>query len=393
MLARVFRPTLLEVLGLSNLQLGAAYSAYGLVAIGAYLFGGPLADRFAPRRLIVVALLATAAGGILYSRSPSANVLIALYAWWGLTTILLFWAAMLRATREWGGESSQGRAFGLLEGGRGLVSALMATLSVALFAALLPVNPSAASTGERSEAFAQVTLLATGTLVLAAVAIFVWLPHKQQAGTLAPRLTLAGLGALLRRPMIWLQAVIIVCAYLAYRVTDLFSQYASDVHAIDAVDSAGIGALTLWLRPIGAVLAGWAADRWSASRLCVIGFALVAAACALLGQGLVPVETPALAVLVIAGACLGIFALRGIYFALTQEARVPLALTGSAVGLVSVVGYTPDVFAGPLFGYLLDRAPGVEGHRDAFLLVSGAALIGGTAALAFARLTGTANRG
>jgi NhaP-type Na+/H+ or K+/H+ antiporter len=52
---------------------------------------------------------------------------------WGFTTICLFWAAMIRATREWGGTFFQGRAFGWLEGGRGGVAALLATLSFLLF--------------------------------------------------------------------------------------------------------------------------------------------------------------------------------------------------------------------------------------------------------------------
>ncbi|MFN7929551.1 MAG: hypothetical protein U0Y68_16710 [Blastocatellia bacterium] len=59
-LARIFRPTLLDVLGLTNLQLGAAYSLYGVLALVSYFFGGPLADRFAARRLMAVALAATA---------------------------------------------------------------------------------------------------------------------------------------------------------------------------------------------------------------------------------------------------------------------------------------------------------------------------------------------
>ena len=57
-------------------------------------------------------------------------------------------------------------------------------------------------------------------------------------------------------------------------------------------------------------------------------------------------------------ASLGIFALRGLYYAIMEEGQVPLAYTGSAVGLVSVIGYTPDIFMGPLMGYLLDSAPG-----------------------------------
>ncbi len=56
-----------------------------------------------------------------------------LYAFWGFTTICLFWAAMIRDTREWGGIGFQGRAFGWLEGGRGAVTALLATFAFLLF--------------------------------------------------------------------------------------------------------------------------------------------------------------------------------------------------------------------------------------------------------------------
>ena len=60
-LARVFRATMLEVFELTNLELGLAFSGYGVIAMVAYFVGGPLADRFSARRLMTVALLATAA--------------------------------------------------------------------------------------------------------------------------------------------------------------------------------------------------------------------------------------------------------------------------------------------------------------------------------------------
>ncbi len=90
-------------------------------------------------------------------------------------------------------------------------------------------------------------------------------------------------------------------------------------------------------------------------------------------------------VAVIAGAGVATFALRGLYFALFEEARVPVAFTGSAVGLVSVIGYTPDVFAGPMMGYLLDRSPGALGHQHVFALVAAFATAGLVAALLFER--------
>ena len=101
--ARIFRPTLLDVFGLTNLQLGTAFSLYGIVAMVAYLAGGPLADRFSARRLMAIALVATSLGGVIYARVPAVGTLNALFAFWGLTTIYLFWAALISATRDWGG--------------------------------------------------------------------------------------------------------------------------------------------------------------------------------------------------------------------------------------------------------------------------------------------------
>ncbi len=89
----------------------------------------------------------------------------------------------------------------------------------------------------------------------------------------------------------------------------------------------------------------------------------------------------------VAGTSVGIYALRGIYFALFEEARVPLALTGSAVGLVSVIGYTPDIFMGPLMGYLIDRSPGALGHQHVFGVLAAFAAVGLIATLLFQRVT------
>jgi hypothetical protein len=95
-------------------------------------------------------------------------------------------------------------------------------------------------------------------------------------------------------------------------------------------------------------------------------------------------------ILTIVATSVGIYALRGVYFALLAEGAVPLAFTGSAIGLVSVIGFTPDVFMGPLMGVLLDGSPGVLGHQHVFAAVAGFGVVGFIAALAFRRVTGRA---
>jgi sugar phosphate permease len=83
--------------------------------------------------------------------------------------------------------------------------------------------------------------------------------------------------------------------------------------------------------------------------------------------------------------CAAIFGLRGVYFALFREAAVPLPATGTAVGLVSVIGYTPDIFVNLVAGWFLDRNPGVDGHQQFFTFLAAASTIGLVATLAFRR--------
>ena len=79
------------------------------------------------------------------------------------------------------------------------------------------------------------------------------------------------------------------------------------------------------------------------------------------------------------------YALRGIYFALFEEMKISGNLTGTTVGLVSVIGYTPDVFFNSIGGRILDATPGIEGYHNFFLFLSSFAIIGLMAAIFLTR--------
>ena len=53
----------------------------------------------------------------------------------------------------------------------------------------------------------------------------------------------------------------------------------------------------------------------------------------------------------------GVYGLRALYFAVMEKGNIPLVYTGTAVGLISIIGYAPDIFSGPLAGYFLDQYP------------------------------------
>ena len=354
----------------------------------AYALGGPLADYFCPRKLLATALIATSIGAGLLNRNPSLTSLKMLYAYWGFTTIALFWAALIRATRQWGGKLAQGSAFGLLDGGRGLLTAVTGSLMVALYAALLPEDVESASLEVRRQALQQVVFILASITFLSATLIWLLLPKQiPTEKSKIPSWTFAGSLKIVAMPTVWLQAIIIICAYVGYKVTDDFSLYAKDVLQVNEVEAARVGTYSLWMRPLAAIAAGFLADRFSAGKMTVISFVLLIAGSAVLASNALTSTMYVPYILTIICASLGIFALRGLYFAIMEEGKVPLAYTGSAVGLVSVVGYTPDVFMGPLMGHLLDSAPGATGHRHVFLLVMAFSVAGLIASLLFVRLS------
>lgn len=387
--ARIFRPTFLDVFGLTNLQLGTAFSLYGVVAMLAYFPGGPLADRFSARFLITAALLATALGGPIFAAIPSLGMLKLLFAFWGLTTILLFWGALIRATREWGGPANQGRAYGFLDGGRGILAALLASIMVAIFAGLLPAEMASTTLSQRTAALSQIIWIFTGLTLGVAILVWITIPETKPDwhSNVQRKLTLKGVRGVLRLPAVWLQAMIVICAYVAYKGTDDFSLLAHDVFSYNDVAAARVGTISFWVRPFAAIGAGLLADRIGVSRAIVLSFGLLILGSLPIAVGVLQPGIHWLLVVTVAGTSVGIYALRGLYFALFEEARVPLAFTGSAVGLVSVIGYTPDVFMGPLMGYLIDRSPGALGHQYVFGVIALFAVVGLSATLLFQRVT------
>lgn len=373
--ARVFRPTLLEVFGFTNTQLGDLFAVYGVTAMLAYFPGGALADRFSARSLMSFSLFSTAAGGIYMATIPGAFEMAILYGYWGITTVFLFWGALIRATREWGGDSEQGLAFGILEGGRGLVAAIVALVAVNLFALYMPENANLATEQQRETGFRTIILYYSAATFLAGFFTWYAIPvvKKTRRTQYKP---LQGMGLVLQKPILWAQASIIICAYCCFKGLDNYSLYAVQVLGKDEVEGARLAVYGGWTRPVAAVIAGLIADRLSATRL--IGFIFVSL---IISYGTWSMMTPAgsgVAVIYVNFfvSFFAVYALRGIYFALLEETQTPKFLTGAAVGMISLVGYTPEIFFAPIAGRILDANPGIVGHQNYFAFLAAIAVLG-----------------
>jgi len=373
--ARFFRPSFLESFGLSNANLGDTFAVYGITAMICYFPGGLIADSFSARKLLTASLLATAIGGIYFAQVPEGLGLSILFGYWGITTILLFWAGMIKATRDWGGSDAQGRAFGLLDGGRGLVAALMSSIAVYIFSSIIGANPESASAVEQANSIKAVIYFYSAITAFAAIIIWNCIPESDE--TASPNATpLKGIIATISSSNIWLQAVIIICAYCAYKGADNYGLYAVQVLSMNHVDAAAFTSIAAYLRPVGAILAGLIADRFSASKTIQVNFLLLAILYGMLSIGWDASLLYNLAMFNLITSYLAVYALRGVYFALVEESKVNASLTGTAVGFISFIGYTPDIFFASISGRILDANEGIKGFENYFLFLMCIAITG-----------------
>jgi len=388
-LSRVFRPTFLDVFQLNNFQLGSLFSVYGIVALLSYIYGGVITDRYSPRKLMSSALFLTALGGLVLASYPSYQTLQILYGYWGFTSVFLFWGAMIKATRLWGGNKNQGKAFGFLDGGRGIVAASMGSIGVFIFSLILTTEIESSSVIERQEAFKYVILFSSFMVAFIGLLVFVFLRNNEDksTNTKSSLNSINNIKHVLQNQSIWLLMIIIMCAYVGYKVTDIYSLYASDVMLYDQIEAAEVGAVQLYLRPVVCIIIGLLADKTKNMFWIIFGFIIMLIGALIFSSGLIQPEMNFIFFFSLIVLAVGTYSIRALYFAVLKEANVPFALTGTAVGLISVVGYSPDIFAGPIMGYLLDTYPGVVGHQYVYLMLVVFSVIGLIASLRFVRLT------
>lgn len=377
-LRQVYQTTMLEVLQISHSQLGYLYSMLGTIFLLSYLPSGWLADRIAPRFLIFFSLVATGALGLWYSHFPSMSGLLIIFGGWGLTTGLTFWASILKRVKMIARQGEQGRFFGILDGGRGLVEALMATAALALFAYATQSRGEPAAVGFKHVVY----LYAYTCIALGGVLVLIKDPQPREETAAVEKVRynlLSDLRFLVKIPELWLVTAIVFCGYHIFWATYSFSDYLQG-SGMTAVMAGIVTTIKLWMRPVGGIGGGWLGDKFS--NISVLIGALLLATLAMVGLIVFPALNR-LGLLIGTVIFIGLmtYAIRGLYWAILDSCKIPLRITGLAIGLVSVVGYLPDAFIPLINGYLTEHFPGALGYQLYFGYIAFVGLLGTFAAV------------
>lgn len=362
--------------GLTNTQMGVLGSAYGVLGVFSYLIGGVLADRFSAKKLLVFSLIATGLGGVIHLMHPSFAVLVALYGLWGVVSLLTFWPALMKIVRMQGNEDEQSRAYGLFEGGRGAANIVHMSVATAIFGMF--------------QAGAAQYIGINWIIVFYSVCpilcgIFFMFVIKEDEGKVEShantKFKFADIVKVLKMPSVWLVCLITFTTYTFNLSYFYFTPYATNILKTSAVFGAVVGVLAQYCRPVGATFGGYLADTVGKAKVMFCGYIIM-----VLGTiAIMYIPSGPMQLYLLLGVCavfyLAMYSNFGIYFSMLTEGGVPIEYAGIAIGVVSTLGYLPEVICPFLAGKTLDAYSGSAGYQIYFTYMIVIGTIGAIASL------------
>ena len=357
---------------LTNTQMGSLGSAYGTCCLISYIFGGYCADRWKTRNLLMLSLFSTGILGFSLLLYPPYPVLLLIHAAWGITSILTFWSALIKAIRSLGSESEQGKAFGFFEGGRGITNIIQSVFVLAIFAFF------SARMSEKMALSAVIIVYSIICLLLGFLIMFLYKENSTEKNENSEKVKFdwEALKRILKMPETWLVSIMIFSSYAMIISYYYITPYSTEVLGVSATVAAALGYLSQYCRPIGCMGAGVIGDKAGVSNVIRIGFVIMSIGLASII--IIPGKASMMIVLLVSIALVytSMYGLQAMHFAVLSEADYPVELTGTITIPLMILGYSPEIIMPMIAGKCIDTFPGEFGYKIFFGILLGLSILG-----------------
>lgn len=380
-MSRTFYDQMIAAMGVTNAQLGSLLSIYALACTLSYLPGGWIADKFKPKTVLIFSVFGNAALCFLLMMTYK-NFLMVKFVWFGvaLTGGFAFWPALLKGIRSLGTDEEQGKIFGIFEGMNGLASLLINFIMIyvlSLFAdnLLLGFKGAVATMGI--------------LCIVAGILIILLFDEKLTYGTSeeeAPKMDAKGFIEVLKLPAVWIVAIMMFAQVTFIAGMSYLTPYSTNVLGLSLAIAGSIATLRNYAtRFIGGPIGGYVSDTMlkSASKGQVLSLSLCAISMALLL--VIPAGSTVLIVGVMFFVAISLYMAKGPLYAVVSELNVPTAVTGTAIAIITIIGYLPDMFVYTMFGNWLDTY-GDAGYNRIFIFTIAITVVSVVVALISAKL-------
>lgn len=362
-----------EFMGLSHTQIGVAMSIAGWISTFGFLAAILVVDRISKKIMIPASLLGISVCGLMLSTFPSYGIFLLIYCLLAVLADMLYWPTMLKTVRLLGNEDEQGRMFGILEAGRGLMDTIVAFCALGIFSAF-----GSNAAGLR----AAILFYSIVPGVIAVIAFFLLDPDQADSGAgkeeparkeEVPEKKDGTILRALKNRDIWLVSLNVFFVYSVYCGLTYFIPFLQAAYALPATLVGVYGIINQYgLKMLGGPVGGFVTDKvlHSATRYLRICFLIVT------GILVVFACLPHQSIGIMAGMVVTltisafVFSMRAIFFAPMDEVKVPRDITGSAMSIGSFVGYLPGAFMYAVYGAILDHFEGLSGYRIVFFVMA-----------------------
>ncbi|OPA74780.1 MFS transporter [Paenibacillus selenitireducens] len=368
-----YQETILAVFNMSMDQLNIIYSVLGIVFVAGYFPSGLLSDKFSAKKLLVISLLGTAVGGFWFAQVPNYTNVILIFCIWGTFSVFTFWSAHMKLVKLIAKQEEEGRFFGILDGGRGVIEAVLASVAIFIFSRMLGASTLLV---DKKAALVTIIYMYSIILVIAAVLVFIFVeddkksPKQEslQPDTAKMNLNFKDMAEVFKNKLVLLLGFIIFASYAVTWVTYYFSGFLETNVLVSSVTAGQVMVVVLWMRPIGGIVGGFIADKVGKTNT-MIGAITGAGTCLIIMSALpVSAAKPIFYILVVLAGVF-VYAIRGTYWSLLGDCRIQDKVLGATIGFVSLIGYLPDIIL-PLINSQLFKVFGPNGGYNAYFITS-----------------------
>lgn len=367
----VFYDAQIAAMGISNTQSGLLLTMYTVGNMILYIPGGIIADKVSPKKALIISLLSTTALAYIYAFTL--QFVIAMIIWLGLSfsTAFVFWSSLMKTVRMVGDDHEQGFMYGLYYACNGLTGALTNSLALNIYGT---------AGGDMTSGFVR-AIISGGSVTAVAAILLIFLMKEDKTLTAAKsssedddsKFRLSDVLKLVKNPVVWIVSMTVLCGYGFYTSTSYFNPYLTEVIGVSPESSGLISIIRNYLLLLLAPVGGLLADKVFKSTCKWLMTAFIILAALFAGVMLLPADISPMAAslyTLIPGAFS--MMMYGVIFSTVSEAGIPRAMTGTVIGIASIIGYLPDSIYSVLFGSWLDSFGGAGyNYIFTFLAVSG----------------------
>ncbi|EGH0490946.1 MFS transporter [Salmonella enterica] len=359
--------------GLTNTQIGFGFTVYAIVQTVGLFSSLYIADRFSKKILLPVGLIGVGLCGAYLTTLPCFSGYLIAFGAMAFFGEVVYWPVLLKAVRLLGTRDEQGRMFGFLEAGRGVVDVLIASGALFVF-----VHFGEGKTGMQA-GLVYYTLV---TILVGIITYFIVDSDDRSSSRDVEdvnKQVFTGIKNVIKSPNLWLASFCIFFVYSAYCGLTYFIPFLKDIYALPVALVGAYGIINQYgLKMVGGPVGGFLADKIAHSPVIYLKWTFLISAIAMLLFIQLPHDS--MNVYLGMAATLGfgaiIFSQRAIFFAPMDEIGTPREFAGSAMAFGCIIGYMPSMFAYTLYGSLLDNFSGIQGYNYVFSVMVAFSLLG-----------------